>query len=380
MTKPNSRLSLLTTSLKVSLCDLPTPASLSYFWNFGSCLGLIFTCQISSGFFLVLHYSADVSLAFDSLSHILRDVSHGWLLRSVHANGATFFFLCLYVHIGRGIYFGGYLNIMTWVVGLIILLLLIAISFLGYILPWGQISFWGATVITNLFSALPYFGADFVLWLWGGFSVDDATLKRFLAAHFLFPFILVGLVGLHLFFLHASGSSTPLGVRSSTDYVAFHNLYSVKDAFGFIVLLWGLVITVCFFPSLFIESVNFVPANPLSTPSHIVPEWYFLFAYAILRSISSKLGGVLTMFCSLLILLTLRFSHFQRIKRLSFYGPVKLLYWSFVMTFFSLTYLGACPVIAPFLTLSCLSSISYFRFFALLPLSRHWWDSILFQI
>jgi len=359
------------------LYNLPTPASLSYFWNFGSCLGLLHALQILTGLFLVMHYSADVNLAFDSVSHISRDVWYGWLLRSVHATGASFFFFCVYTHIGRGIYYGGYLNLGLWTVGFVILVVLMAISFLGYVLPWGQISFWGATVITNLLSSLPYFGTDLVHWVWGGFSVADATLKRFLALHFLLPLLLIALVGLHLLLLHTKGRRSPLGISTETDNIPFHSLYTIKDVHGFILLLSLFVFTAFFFPSIFSEPDNYIPANPISTPAHIIPEWYFLYAYAILRTISSKLGGVIVMFSRLLVLLTLYFTHNQKIVRLAFYGPVKALFWCFVGCFVALIWLGSCPVVMPYVTLRRAFSLYYFIFFVLLPVSRLAWDKIL---
>ena len=331
---------------------------------------MLHAIQILTGLFLVMHYCADVNLAFDSVSHISRDVWYGWLLRSVHASGASFFFLCIYTHIGRGIYYGGYLNLGLWTVGFIILIFLMAISFLGYVLPWGQMSFWGATVITNLLSSLPYFGFDLVHWVWGGFSVCDASLKRFLALHFVLPILLVALVGLHLLLLHTKGRRSPLGLTSQTDYIPFHSLYTIKDLLGFILLFSTLVINVCFFPSIFCEPDNYIPANPISTPAHIIPEWYFLYAYAILRTVSSKMGGVIVMFFSLFILLTLSFTHQQKMVRLAFYGPVKSLFWFFVLSFVALIWLGSCLVEYPFITLRRAFSLSYFSFFLLLPLSR----------
>jgi ubiquinol-cytochrome c reductase cytochrome b subunit len=255
-----------------------------------------------------------------------------------------------------------------------------AISFLGYVLPWGQMSFWGATVITNLLSSLPYFGTDLVHWVWGGFSVGDPSLKRFLAVHFVLPILLVALVGLHLLLLHTKGRSTPLGITSQTDFIPFHNMYTIKDLHGFIILFGLLVFNVCFFPSIFCEPDNYIPANPISTPAHIIPEWYFLHAYAILRTVSSKLGGVIVMFSSLLILLSLYFSHYQKMVRLALYGPVKVLFWSFVVSFLALIWLGSCPVVNPFITLRRAFSLFYFIFFLLLPLSRFAWDKILWLV
>ena len=301
----------------------------------------------------------------------------GWFLRSIHANGATFFFLALYAHIGRGIYFGSYIFIGVWFIGVLLLLLVIASAFLGYVLPWGQISFWGATVITNLFRAIPYVGSTLVSWLWGGFAVENPTLTRFFTFHFLLPFLVRALTLIHIFFLHQTGSNNPLGVSSSCDMVPFHCYYTRKDAFGFSVLLVLLLYLVLFDPQLLSEPDNFIPANPIVTPPHIVPEWYFLFAYAILRSVPSKLGGVGALVISILILILLSLTHFQSIKGLVYYGPVKAIFWLHVVVFLLLTAGGSWPVETPFLNLTRFLSIWYFSFFVLLGLYRWFWDKIL---
>lgn len=324
-----------------------------------------------------MHYTCDSSLSFDSLSHIIRDVIGGWFLRSVHANGASFFFLALYAHIGRGIYFGSYLYIGVWYLGVLMLLIVMASAFLGYVLPWGQISFWGATVITNLFSAVPYFGSTLVYWLWGGFAIDTPTLTRFFTFHFLVPFLVSAATVFHIFFLHATGSNNPLGVSSSHDSVPFHWYYTSKDFLGFRLLLTALLFVVFFFPLLLGEAENFIPANPLVTPSHIVPEWYFLFAYAILRSVPSKFGGVRALIFRVLILLLLSISHFQTMKGLSYYGLVKTLFWCHVTTFILLTLAGSWPIEDPFTLLTRCLSLNYFSFYFLLGLFRWVWDSAL---
>jgi len=321
-----------------------------------------------------MHYSNDIRLSFDSVSHILRDVRGGWLLRCLHANGASFFFLSLYIHIGRGLYFGRFTYRGTWNVGVGLLLLVIASAFLGYVLPWGQMSFWGATVITNLLSAVPYVGSQLVFWLWGGFSVCNPTLTRFFTLHFLLPFLVSGLTLMHIFYLHHTGRNNPLGVSSSVDSIAFHRFYTYKDIFGFSVLLSLLLYLVFYDPLLLFEVDNFIPANPLSTPTHIVPEWYFLFAYSILRSITSKSGGVVAMLASLLVLLTLPHTHICSIKPLSYYGPVKALYWAFVSDFVLLTVSGSWPVVAPYCTVALCLAVFYFSFFALLGPVRYFWD------
>lgn len=252
--------------------DLAVPPNLTFFWNFGSLLGLILGSQILSGVFLAMHYSPDSALAFSSISHILRDVSFGWFLRSLHAIGASLFFAAMYLHVGRGMYFGSYISSFTWLVGTLLLVLVMAAAFLGYVLPWGQISFWGATVITNLFSSIPYIGSSLVFWLWGGFAVDAPTLSRFYALHFLLPFLISFFRGLHIFSLHLRGSNNPLGVSTRSDILCFHWYYSIKDVFGFMVVLTVAMFLIFFYPSLLLESVNFVPANPLITPPHILPE------------------------------------------------------------------------------------------------------------
>nr|YP_009024651.1 cytochrome b [Lanceolaria lanceolata]AHN13433.1 cytochrome b [Lanceolaria lanceolata] len=263
--------------LNNSLYDLPAPVNLSVWWNFGSLLGLCLVTQILTGLFLAMHYTSNVDLAFYSVSHISRDVNYGWLMRTVHANGASFFFVCIYLHTGRGMYYGSYLAKETWNIGIILLFLTMATAFLGYVLPWGQMSFWGATVITNLLSAIPYIGKTLVYWLWGGFSVSNATLSRFFVLHFVLPFAIVALVVIHLLFLHETGSNNPLGISSSANLIPFHIYYTVKDVVGFIFLLLLLTLICLFSPNLLTDPENYIPANPLSTPVHIQPEWYFLF-------------------------------------------------------------------------------------------------------
>jgi len=347
------------------LVDLPTPSNLTVWWNFGSFLGFVLGIQVISGLFLAIHYTANVILAFESVSHIIRDVNGGWLLRTLHANGASFFFLCLYTHVGRGLYYGRYIYKWTWVTGVLLLLLVIASAFLGYVLPWGQISFWGATVITNLFSAFPYVGDALVAWLWGGFSVGNATLTRFYTFHFLLPILVSAIVIIHIILLHNTGRNNPLGLSSNADKIPFHWYFTIKDTVGFILLLCVLLSIVLFVPYLLGEPDNFIIANPISTPAHIVPEWYFLFAYAILRSIPNKLGGVVGLFASLLLLLTLPFLSQQRIKRTSFYPLRKVLHWTFLVSFILLTIGGAWPVEEPYVRTCRFFSVVYFSYFVL---------------
>jgi len=321
-----------------------------------------------------MHYTCDSSLSFDSIVHILMDVNWGWLLRSLHANGASFFFIAIYCHIGRGIYYGSYIYKLVWFTGLILLLTVMGAAFLGYVLPWGQMRFWGATVITNLLSAVPDYGPKLVYWVWGGFSVDNPTLVRFFTLHFLLPFIVSGLSLVHIFFLHITGSNNPFGICSAADKVAFHSYYVSKDVFGFVVFLSFLVLLCIFSPLFFIEADNFIPANPLVTPPHIVPEWYFLFCYAVLRAVPSKLTGVLALICSLVIILWLPFSHSQLMKGLTYYGPLKSYFWSHVCVFILLTWIGSCPVLEPFLSISRILSVLYFLFYVLLGHLRRAWD------
>jgi len=347
--------------------DLPRPASISTIWNFGSLLGLCLVTQIVTGLFLAIHYSCDISIAFDRVRHISRDVNFGWALRIIHANGASFFFLCLYLHLGRGIYFGSFMYTYVWVVGVTILLIVMATAFLGYVLPWGQISFWGATVITNLFSAIPYLGRDIVYWLWGGFAVDNATLTRFFALHFLLPFVTAGLSMVHLLFLHVTGSGNPLGINGDLDKTPFHPYFSYKDFLG-INIIFIIFIYICLQePWLLGDPENFIPANPLVTPLHIQPEWYFLFAYAILRSIPNKLGGVIALALAVIILYVLPFYGSRKFKSFSFYPLGKFLFWVLVVIVILLTWIGARPVEEPYVITGQILTILYFSYYLILP-------------
>nr|YP_010349892.1 cytochrome b [Monodonta labio]UOH96734.1 cytochrome b [Monodonta labio] len=360
-----------------SLIDLPAPMNLSVWWNFGSLLGLCLGIQIVTGLFLSMHYTAHVDMAFASVSHISRDVNYGWLLRAIHANGASWFFICIYFHIGRGMYYGSYVNVHTWNIGVVLLLLTMATAFLGYVLPWGQMSFWGATVITNLFSAIPYVGKELVQWMWGGFAVDNATLTRFFSLHFLVPFVILGLTVLHLLFLHESGSNNPLGLNSDSDKVPFHSYYSFKDLVGFLVLLFLLSLLVLFSPFLLGDPENFIPANPLVTPVHIQPEWYFLFAYAILRSIPNKLGGVVALAMSVVILFVVPITHLAKGRSMAFYPANQVLFWGLVGVLGILTWIGACPVEAPYEGIGRVFTVVYFLYYLVNPLVQLGWDKIL---
>lgn len=357
------------------LVDLPAPINLKYWWNFGSLLGLCLAAQIITGVFLGVHYSADVRISFSSVSHLRQDVPYGWLLRTSHANGASFFFICLYLHIGRSVYFGGFRLIYTWGVGVIILFLVIATAFLGYVLPWGQMSFWGTTVITNLLRAIPFVGEDIVIWLWGGFAVGNSTLTRFFSLHFALPFIVSFFVFLHLLFLHQTGSSNTLGIYHNSIKIRFSPYFIWKDLAGvlFLLLAFGNLVLAC--PWLLGDPENFIPANPLVTPVHIQPEWYFLFAYAILRAIPNKLGGVVALVRAVLILRILRAASLRAPVSAALRNPNKSTFWTLVATVFLLTWVGARPVEEPYILVGQRLSILYFTLFGIILVWYDWWNT-----
>nr|APX40705.1 cytochrome b [Pachybrachis suffrianii] len=379
MKTPLRKTSPLIKIMNNSLIDLPSPSNISYMWNFGSLLGMCLGIQIVTGVFLAMHYCPNIDLAFNSVSHICRDVSNGWLIRTLHANGASLFFICLYLHIGRGIYYGSFYLMETWMSGVTIFFLVMATAFLGYVLPWGQMSFWGATVITNLVSAIPYLGMTLVQWIWGGFAVDNATLTRFFAFHFMLPFIVAALVMVHLLFLHQTGSSNPLGSSVNIDKIPFHPYFSFKDILGVLITLSMLTILTLNSPYLLGDPDNFTPANPLVTPVHIQPEWYFLFAYAILRSIPNKLGGVIALVLSIAILYILPFTNKKAFQSNQFYPLNKFIFWSLLSIVLLLTWIGARPVEDPYILLGQILTILYFFYYLINPLMYKTWDKILFN-
>nr|AZI94534.1 cytochrome b [Nasua nasua] len=356
----------LTKMINSSFIDLPTPSNISSWWNFGSLLGICLLLQMATGLFLAMHYTPDTTTAFSSITHICRDVNYGWIIRYLHTNGASTFFICLFLHVGRGLYYGSYTFPETWNIGIMLLFMVMATAFMGYVLPWGQMSFWGATVITNLLSAIPYVGANLVEWIWGGFSVDKATLTRFFALHFILPFIISSLAMIHLLFLHETGSNNPSGIPSNSDKIPFHPYYTVKDALGALALISILLTLVLFMPDLLGDPDNYTPANPLNTPPHIKPEWYFLFAYAILRSIPNKLGGVLALMSSILILAIIPLLHTSKQRSMMFRPLSQCLFWLLTADLLTLTWIGGQPVEYPFITIGQLASILYFMILLIL--------------
>lgn len=368
----------LTSILNNSLLKLPTPTNISYWWNFGSLLGLFLRIQIIRGFILSIHYCPNTLIAFNRIIHIIQNVNYGWLIHNIHINGASIFFICIYTHIGRGLYYNSFILKYTWIVGVSIFFISIATAFLGYVLPWGQISFWGATVITNLVSTIPYIGTIIVQWLWGGFSINNATLNRFYSIHFILPFIILIIVLLHLFFLHETGSSNPLGLNRNYNKIPFNLYFTLKDIFGFIIFILIFSVIILQYPYIFRDPDNFTPANPIVTPVHIQPEWYFLFAYAILRSIPRKLGGVLALLISILILYFIPLIS-TIINSIRFYPFSQALYWTFINIFILLTWIGAQPIEYPYVSLRQILSLLYFLYFLLLFISYKYWDKYIYN-
>jgi ubiquinol-cytochrome c reductase cytochrome b/c1 subunit len=368
----DDRLPLISWSYK-EFVAYPAPKNLNYFWNFGSLAGIMLGLQVITGIVLAMHYTPHTSMAFESVEHIMRDVNFGWLLRYAHANGASMFFIAVYIHIFRGLYYGSYKapRELLWMLGVVILLVMMATAFMGYVLPWGQMSFWGATVITNLFSAIPFVGESIVTWLWGGFAVDNPTLNRFYALHYLLPFVIVGVVGLHVVALHVVGSNNPTGIdpKGPKDTLPFHPYYTMKDGFGITVFMLFYLGFTFFAPNFFGEVDNYVPANPLVTPEHIVPEWYFLPFYAILRAVPDKLLGVLAMFGAIAVLFILPWLDRSKVRSATFRPIYKVFFWVFVVDCLILGWLGANPAEGVYVWMSRVATLYYFfHFVVLLPL------------
>ena len=354
-------------TLQHTLVDYPTPKNLNYWRNFGSLAGIFLMIQIITGIVLAMHYTPSVEGAFASIEHIMRDVNYGWLIRYIHMNGASFFFIVVYIHIFRGLYYGSYKSPreVLWWLGLIILLLMMATAFMGYVLPWGQMSFWGATVITNLFSAVPIVGTTVVEWLWGGFAVDNALLNRFFALHYLFPFLIVGVVILHIVALHTHGSNNPLGIdrKGPQDSIPFHPYYTIKDLFGLSFVLTIFAAVVFYAPDYLGHPDNYIPADPLKTPAHIVPEWYFLPFYAILRAVPDKLGGVIAMISAILILFALPWLDTSKVRSATFRPIYKKFFWFLLIDVIILTWVGGSPAEGHFILIGRLATIYYFAHF-----------------
>jgi ubiquinol-cytochrome c reductase cytochrome b subunit len=353
------------------LIDYPSPINLSYAWSFGSLAGICLVIQLVTGIFLAMHYTPHIDLAFSSVEHIMRDVNGGWLIRYMHANGASMFFIVVYSHLFRGLYYGSYMSPREhlWCSGVIIFLLMMATAFMGYVLPWGQMSFWGATVITNLFSAIPVVGPSIVDWLWGGFCVDNATLNRFFSLHFVLPFVIAGLVIVHLALLHKDGSNNPLGIDSSSDKISFYPYFYVKDLFSLMCMVVFFSTLLFYYPNLLGHPDNYIPADPMVTPSHIVPEWYFLPFYAILRSIPDKLGGVAAMGGAIVILLFLPFINTSKVRSSTFRPLFRICFWFLFADFLLLGWIGQEVVEEPYVMIGQLGTLFYFLYFlAFIPL------------
>ena len=353
--------------------SFPTPRNFNYFWNFGALAMVNLMIMIATGIFLAMHYTPHTAYAFDSVERIMRDVNFGWLIRSVHANGASMFFIVVYVHIWRGLYYGSYKapRELLWMLGVVIFLLMMATAFMGYVLPWGQMSFWGATVITNLFSAFPIVGEWIVQLLWGGFSVDNPTLNRFFSLHYLLPFVIVGVVFLHVVALHITGSNNPLGIepKGPQDTLPFHPYYTAKDSFGLVIYFIVFAGLVFFAPNYLGHPDNYIPADPLVTPAHIVPEWYFLPFYAILRAVPNKLGGVLLMFASIAVLFVLPWLDSSPVRSMRFRPMARIAFLLWTVAFFVLLYCGGMPAEEPYVTVSRIATAYYFAYFlVILPL------------
>lgn len=353
------------------LIHYPTPINITYAWSFGSSAGICLVVQILSGVFLAMHYTPHIDYAFSSVEHIMRDVNYGWLIRYIHANGASMFFIVVYCHIFRGLYYGSYMHPrqLLWCSGVVIFILMMATAFMGYVLPWGQMSFWGATVITSLMGTIPVAGQAIVDWLWGGFTVNNPTLNRFFSLHFLMPFVIAAVVLIHLALLHKDGSTNPLGVESGTNKISFYPYMVIKDAYALFCLLFIFAFFVYFYPNTLGHPDNYIPADPMHTPAHIVPEWYFLPFYAILRSIPSKTGGAVAMFGALLVLFLIPFTNTSLIRSTTFRPIFKIFYWIYISDFIILMWVGQKPVEEIYVWIGKVATIYYFAFFVfLIPL------------
>jgi len=368
----NDRLPLL--SLSAHLSEYPTPKNLNYWWTFGGILTFCLVAQIITGIVLAMHYVAQADLAFESVEHIMRDVNYGWLIRYFHANGSSMFFLAVYIHIFRSLYYGSYKSPreVIWIIGMIIYFLMMMTAFMGYVLPWGQMSFWAATVITNLFSAVPLIGESITNWLWGGFAVDSPTLTRFYALHYLFPFLILGLVILHIWALHIPGNNNPVGIdvkKPSKDTVPFHPYIVIKDLYALLIFLILFAFFVFYAPNLLGHPDNYIEANPLVTPTHIVPEWYLLPFYAILRSVPDKLLGVIAMFASIFVLVILPWLDTSKIRSAVFRPMYRQFYWILIIDVFLLGYMGAMPAEGTYLLIARVATSYYFiHFLIILPI------------
>nr|UZG66040.1 cytochrome b [Sclerotia substriata] len=374
MMKKNPMLKIV----NMSLIDLPSPSNISSWWYFGSLLGMCLMFQIVTGLFLPMHYCSHISLAFNSVMHICRDVNYGWLMRIMHMNGASMFLVCLYLHMGRGLSYSSYMQTMTWTIGVIMFYMIMGTAFLAYVLPWGQMSFSGATVISNLLSAMPYLGTSIVQWISGGFADDNATLTRFFALHYVLPFIIAALVMIHPLFLHQTGSFNPMGTTNNIDKVKFHGYFTSKHLMGFMVTLMIITLFILMYPYMMGDPDNFSPADPLDTPAHIKPEWYFLFAYAIMRSIPNKLGGVIALFLSILLLIIMPMFK-KKIKSNLFYPINKMLFWTFTSTSMLLTWIAAKPVEDPYILTAEILTLMYFMYFPMLFIMSKMWDNMMFN-
>ena len=356
-----------------SFVDFPTPKNLNYWWTFGGILMFVLIAQIITGIVLVMHYTPNTEMAFASVEHIMRDVNFGWLLRYLHANGASMFFIAVFIHMFRGMYYGSYKapREISWILGVIIFLIMMATAFMGYVLPWGQMSFWGATVITNLFSALPQVGKPIVEWLWGGFAVDNPTLNRFFSLHYLLPFMIFGVVLLHVWAFHTTGNNNPTGINPKTkqDSLPFHPYYTIKDLFAVVVFMILFAYFVFYIPNFMGHADNYIEADPLVTPAHIVPEWYFLPFYAILRAVPDKLGGVILMFGSIAVMFILPWLDTSKVRSGTYRPLFKQFFWIFAAVCVGLGYLGAMPAEGGYVIMARILTAYYFaHFLIILPL------------